>query len=189
MADSNITKKAFADAMKKLMQEKTFQKISVSDICDLCGVNRKTFYYHFKDKYELVNWIFDIEFISVARQNEYENSWELFSALFTYFDENREFYRKALTITDYNSFRQHFHELLSTIFLKRMSELLTDENIPEKKKSFCIHVLSDSFISATERWLTGKEKLTAEEFCEYLQFILNKIGSVHEAESFRKHHS
>lgn len=179
MADSNITKKALAEGMKKLMSEKPFAKISITDICELCGMNRKTFYYHFQDKYELVNWIFDIEFISVARQKKYTDSWEMFSALFAYFDENREFYRNALTVTDYNSFRQHFHELLSTIFTKRMSELFKDESISDKKKSFCIHVLSDAFISAAERWLTDKEKLTAVEFCEYLHFIFDKVGSAH----------
>ena len=58
MADSNITKNALATSLKKLMREKPFEKISVSDICDDCGMNRKSFYYHFKDKYDLVNWIF-----------------------------------------------------------------------------------------------------------------------------------
>ena len=55
-----------------------------------------------------------------------------------------------------------------------MSELFKDESISDKKKSFCIHVLSDAFISAAERWLTDKEKLTAVEFCEYLHFIFDK---------------
>ena len=44
--------------MKKLMKEKPFAKISVIDICEGCGMNRKSFYYHFKDKYDLVNWNF-----------------------------------------------------------------------------------------------------------------------------------
>ena len=58
MADSNSTKSALADAMKKLMVCKSFAKISISDLCEECGLNRKSFYYHFKDKYDLVNWIF-----------------------------------------------------------------------------------------------------------------------------------
>ena len=55
MADSNITKKALADSMKNLMENEDFSKISVADICNKCGMNRKSFYYHFKDKYDLVN--------------------------------------------------------------------------------------------------------------------------------------
>lgn len=57
MADSNITKRALAAALKELMEQKPFSKINVADICEKCGMNRKSFYYHFKDKYDLVNWI------------------------------------------------------------------------------------------------------------------------------------
>lgn len=66
MPDSNITKKALAMAMKELMEQIPFSKISVSDICEKCGMNRKSFYYHFKDKYDLVNWIFDVEFFQLS---------------------------------------------------------------------------------------------------------------------------
>ena len=59
MPYSNATKQAFADALRKLLEQKPFAKISVSHICEECGMNRKSFYYHFKDKYDLVNWIFD----------------------------------------------------------------------------------------------------------------------------------
>ena len=50
MPDANITKKALAASMKKLMEEKPFDKISVIDICEGCGMNRKSFYYHFKER-------------------------------------------------------------------------------------------------------------------------------------------
>ena len=46
MADSNITKNALANALKSLLEEMPFQKISVSDICARCDMNRKSFYYH-----------------------------------------------------------------------------------------------------------------------------------------------
>ena len=53
MADSNITKKALASALKELMETVPFSKISIGDICEKCDMNRKSFYYHFKDKYDL----------------------------------------------------------------------------------------------------------------------------------------
>ena len=74
MADSNITKKALADALKELMDTKPFHKISVSDICERCQMNRKSFYYHFKDKYDLMNWIYDTEFIGVAKNKNYQSN-------------------------------------------------------------------------------------------------------------------
>lgn len=49
MADSNITKRALAAALKELMEEKAFDKISVGDICEKCDMNRKSFYCHFRE--------------------------------------------------------------------------------------------------------------------------------------------
>ena len=74
-----------ADALKCVMKEKVFAKISVTDICDRCNMNRKSFYYHFKDKYDLVNWIFDTEFIAVAKKKTYLDIWELLTELCDYF--------------------------------------------------------------------------------------------------------
>ena len=76
MPDANITKNALASSMKKLMKEKLFEKISVIDICEGCGMNRKSFYYHFKDKYDLVNWIFDNEFIAAVQRERDKDAWE-----------------------------------------------------------------------------------------------------------------
>ena len=50
MADSNITKRALASALKQLMEKEPFSKISVCDICEACDMKRQSFYYHFKDK-------------------------------------------------------------------------------------------------------------------------------------------
>ena len=61
------TKKLLADTLKKIMRSKPFSKITVSEIIQECGVNRKTFYYHFQDIYDLLKWVFDEEAIQVVR--------------------------------------------------------------------------------------------------------------------------
>ena len=53
---SQVTKRALEASLKKLLLEKPLHKITVSDITDDCGINRMTFYYHFKDIYDLVEW-------------------------------------------------------------------------------------------------------------------------------------
>ena len=50
------TKQAMADSLKRYMEVKSLSKITISAICEDCGINRKTFYYHFKDIYDLVEW-------------------------------------------------------------------------------------------------------------------------------------
>ena len=66
MSDSNFTKNALAQSMKNLMRRRPFEKISVSDICVECGINRKSFYYHFRDKYDLVRKMADGFFADIA---------------------------------------------------------------------------------------------------------------------------
>lgn len=76
MPDANMSRKTLSFAMTELMKTESFQKISISDICDLCNMNRKSFYYHFKDKYDLVNWIFDNEFIAAVQRERDKDAWE-----------------------------------------------------------------------------------------------------------------
>lgn len=47
-----------AEKMKEIMKKKPLDKVRVSEICREAEIDRSTFYYHFKDKYALVAWIF-----------------------------------------------------------------------------------------------------------------------------------
>lgn len=55
-AMSQQTKNAMKESLKKLIAKKMISKITIKDITDDCGVNRMTFYYHFKDIYDLLDW-------------------------------------------------------------------------------------------------------------------------------------
>ena len=52
------TKQLFADKIMQLAKNKPIKDIQIKELCVLCGVERTTFYYHFRDKYDLVAWIF-----------------------------------------------------------------------------------------------------------------------------------
>ena len=115
MPYSNATKQAFADALRKLLEQKPFAKISVSHICEECGMNRKSFYYHFKDKYDLVNWIFDTEITKIFSEEEWKNAgftWDILEKICEYFYKHRTFYSKVLQIEGQNSFTEHFRDIL-----------------------------------------------------------------------------
>ena len=62
------TKKEFAASLKKLMEKKPLSKITVSEIAQDCDVNRKTFYYHFEDIYDLLQWMLEQEAVEVVKQ-------------------------------------------------------------------------------------------------------------------------
>ena len=55
---AEITKMWIADKMREIMKHKPIEKIRVTEICKAAEIERPTFYYHFKDKYDLVAWMF-----------------------------------------------------------------------------------------------------------------------------------
>ena len=55
---AEITKMWIADKMREIMKHKPIDKIRVTEICRAADIERPTFYYHFKDKYDLVAWMF-----------------------------------------------------------------------------------------------------------------------------------
>lgn len=128
MADSNITKRALASALRELMEEVPFDKIQVTHICERCNMNRKSFYYHFRDKYDLLNWIFDTEMISMIRdytgKEPLEQYVEILREICNYLYKNRDFYRNALKIQGQNSFSDHFREYLRPLTKLRLVHLI-----------------------------------------------------------------
>lgn len=168
MAGSNITKNALAQAMKELMLEKKFEKISVTDICNQCGMNRKSFYYHFRDKYDLVNWIFYVGFMDHVSLGDYqvdegENNpdrpWKLLTAVLDYFYEDRAFYKKALMIEGQNSFRDYFHDAVIPVFQYFLFDVLDGEDYAD----MFVMMICDAFIDALVRWLQSDEPERPEE--------------------------
>ena len=56
---ANGTKDALASALRQMMKVKPIDRITVKDIVEICGVNRQTFYYHFDDVDDLLEWVFE----------------------------------------------------------------------------------------------------------------------------------
>lgn len=168
MADSNITKRALAAELKELMETKPFAKISVKDICEACNMNRKSFYYHFQDKYDLVNWIYYTECVAVLKEKDYRTGWDLLDDLCSYFYTNRSFYRKTLDVDGQNSFSEYFRDIVEAIISSDM------EKIFDRDKTFQFYVdfYTDAFLCAIRRWLMDKDCIPADEFVRLLKNCL-----------------
>ena len=183
MADSNITKRALASALKDLMETMPFEKITISHICDKCYMNRKSFYYHFKDKYDLVNWIYDTEFVVTIAGYHNDDQWMLFELLCRYLYDNRKFYRKALQIRGQNSFYDHFHETLIPIIDKTLQHIASEsyENLSEDEveylRQFTSNFITDGIISAIERWMLDKNSIDADAFLMLIKTITQKLAA------------
>lgn len=178
MADSNITKRALANALRELMEELPFDKIQVTHICERCDMNRKSFYYHFKDKYDLLNWIFDTEIASVVQNSSglepLPQRVEAIREICHYFYENRSFYRKALKVQGQNSFSEHFRDYIM-LFLKVRLTYLVGENADDE---FVLNFFTDAAVGAIERWLLDKNCIPPDEFVSRMMRLIEQSAAV-----------
>ena len=172
MADSGITKKALASALVSLMQNKPFQKISVAEICGKCDMNRKSFYYHFKDKYDLMNWIFDMQLRSGAKDGGNCSDWQLMLRIANCIYDNRKFYANALSVHGQNSLNEHIRELAQPLIYEKLCEGLPQEKIT----SFHVNYFTDALLAAFYRWIQDENCMQPEEFLEMLKTCMLLSG-------------
>ncbi len=165
MADSNITKRALAAALKELMEEMSFDKITIVHICNKCEMNRKSFYYHFKDKYELVNWIYYTEFIGTVKGREYNDGFVFLLDVCKYLEKNKRFYRKVLRYDGQNSFFEYFQELLMPAVEKYTYDIFADD----ENNNFYVSFFSEGFVNAIKKWLLEPETISAEKFVSLMK--------------------
>ena len=84
------TKKMLSGALKNAMKSKSLSKITVSELIEACGVNRKTFYYHFQDIYDLLKWTLEQEAIEVVKKFDLlVNLDDAISFVIDYVEDNR----------------------------------------------------------------------------------------------------
>lgn len=165
MPDSQITKHALAQAMKDLMAEKPMTKISIGDIAERCSMNRQSFYYHFKDKYDLVNWIYYTEFISEIKTHNFETGWEFIEKVCEFFEENKVFYCNALKVTCQNSFYEYFSDVIQPIILIYFKDIFEES----PNQNFYAEFLADALRASITRWLLGGAKIPTKEFVSLIK--------------------
>ena len=97
-----------AEAVKVCMKTTSVEKITVKEIVDACGTTRQTFYRHFQDKYDLVNWYFDkIILESFEHMGEGETIYEGLVKKFQYIQKEKLFFKMAFKSDDQNCLRDH----------------------------------------------------------------------------------
>lgn len=168
MPDANRTKKALGAAMKKLMSTRSFADITVADICDECGLNRKSLYYHFEDKYALVNWIFRAELIEPLSTCESTDFWEVLQKILQYLYDNRMFYYHALMVRGDNCFRDYFAKYLQPHILVVLQNHFinsTHFTVKEKEEAYA-EFLADAYVYSIEKWIVHYPQLTPEKYID-----------------------
>ena len=160
MPDSSLTKRALAQAIKELMNEKPLVKISIADIVDRCQMNRQSFYYHFRDKYDLVNWIFYTELITELQNSPNKDEYEELKNICRYLCDNRAFYINALKFTGQNSFYEYFGEVIYQLLKAAFTESFGNSD----QSDFNAMFYADALRACIFRWLTSGAKMHPDEF-------------------------
>ena len=164
MSESCHTKQRLAHALKTLLHRKPLSKISISELCAQCEMSRKSFYYHFRDKYDLVIWIFETEFLSSLNAADMHSEWDFLLNLCKYFKDNQIFYRRVLETDGQNSLAEYLRALMYPIVSHLMPDLSADSTLLQ----FYVHFYSDAFLSSVRRWLNDEPKLDAQTFVSLL---------------------
>lgn len=172
MSEKN-TKLMLANALKECMRHQLLAQISIQDIVGQCNLNRNSFYYHFRDKYELVTWIFDTESAPFFAQSG-RDIWEDYRLIFQFFYENKEFYASAIQSQGQNSFTEHLYGVLKISFMDGVEDLFPNSEDQEFFAAFFI----DSLLACIKRWLIGGAVQTPEELTRLVRTILTGAASI-----------
>lgn len=151
-----ITKQVIASAAYDLMTRKSLDKITVKDIAAECHITRQTFYYHFKDILDLLEWGIRQEREQLLKRSQECESME--EAMLTYVQMINDSDRMPLIRKVFKSrYRDAFHVFmvreskLYFIEVCRQKKLL--ENLPIKEAEFLIEFYSGALINLYGKWL------------------------------------
>ena len=130
----NTTKAALEESLKRLLLKKPLDKITITDITTDCGISRMAFYYHFKDKFDVIHWIFYTEITPILEESFSINHWEEgLLALCHYMQENRKFYVNILRFHGQNSFIECLMEFYENLAKKMLVESNPSRNFSQQE--------------------------------------------------------
>mgnify|MGYP000843495717 FL=1 len=150
---SQITKRALEQSLKNLLQQKPLSKITISDITEDCGVNRMTFYYHFKDIYDLVDWIMveDAAKALEGRQS-FENWTDAFLDILHQVQDNKVLVMNVYRSVSREQVEQYLYKLLDHMLRDFVDRSAQGFTVQDSDKQFIIDFYKYGFVGlAMER--------------------------------------
>ncbi len=175
MPSANITKKVIADGIKHLMQTIPFDRITTADIIAESGISRKTFYYHFRDKYDVVNSIFTSEILdSILESTSFENWLEGSYKFCHYIKENQVFYTNAVNASGQNCFIKFLRKLTEKQVYKLCNDAIDRQVLSKDDYDFLVEFYYHAFIGVFTLWVRQDMKETPERIVDRWAGVTNK---------------
>lgn len=166
MKENSYTKQLIVNSFKNLMKEKSFDKISISDITNQSYLNRQTFYYHFQDKYELMNYIYYNEIFLPLVDGLNENSYlTKFTQMFRKMKTEQYLYTNAIKMNNEYGFVLYLYNILEELLM------MIDEN----KNNIDIKFYTHGIIGGIIDWIKAEMKIEPEKLGKWLEEIILKF--------------
>jgi probable dihydroxyacetone kinase regulator len=151
---TEMTKELLARSLKSLMEKSPLEKITVRDIVDGCSLNRRTFYYHFGDVYDLLSWLYKKEVIAELVRLATKESWaDGFRFLLCYIRDNRDFCLCAFRSLKREYIEQYHYSVIYRHILPIIDSIDESRGVPDERKAFLANLYAVSFVALTVQWI------------------------------------
>ena len=171
---SQVTKRALEQSLKNLLLKKPLNKITINDITEDCGINRMTFYYHFQDIYDLVEWACIEDAKKALENKKTHNTWQQgFIQLLYAVRENKPFIVKVYNCVDKVQVEKYLIPLTDDLLLGVVEEESVNFKVREEDKKFIAQVYSYCFVGIMLDWIKDDMKEEPEELALKLANVLD----------------
>lgn len=176
------TKIKLAKELKRLMQKKSITKITVTELTDNCDLNRKTFYYHFIDIYDLLEWSLQQDGIDILKKFDLQTNFEQ-AVLFVmdYIEKNKHIINCAINNVAISQIKNFFINNFHGIVEKNIKKVIKDKNykISFDFIKFITTTLTSMIASSLYDWMIHIEDIDKYKTVSYVDVVLkNSIDSI-----------
>jgi len=187
---SNTTKLALEASLKKLLLHKPIDKITINDLTSDCGISRMSFYYHFKDIYDLVEWAC-VEDGKCALQDKktYDTWQEGLQQIFDAVLENKPFILNVYNSVSRKKIENYLNRLTYSLIEAVVEEKCTGIDIAEEDKVFIAEFYKYSFVGIMLDWIDRGMKDDYKGIVEKMSITLHGTvtNSIHNFAQEKKH--
>jgi len=174
---SQVTKRALEQSLKNLLLKKPLTKITVGDITDDCGINRMTFYYHFKDIYDLVEWSCLEDAKRALDEKKTYDTWQQgLLQIFKAVQENKPFILNVYRCVHREQVEKYLQPLVDQLLLNVINEEAAGITVRDEDKQFIAQVYSYMFIGLMLDWIKDDMREDPQQIVEKLSKLIK--GSV-----------